>query len=325
MTGGVDYSRNGEFACAAPLAAVAAWETGVKRAGSWGTSLFIKAAIALGGAASWAGAAFAQAPPAIGRPVDTAIDLQGAATSVSEDIHRFHNFILIIITAITALVLALLLWIIVRYNRRANPVPKKFTHNMVVEVLWTIVPVLILVVIAIQSFPILSEEEHVPKSDLTIKAIGNTWFWSYEYPDIGVTIPASNVLTKDEADAQHKPYLLAVDEPIVVPEKTVVKVIMTSNDVIHSWAVPSFGVKQDAIPGRLNEGWFKVDQPGIYYGQCSELCGIKHAFMPIEVHVVTKDQFAAWVASKGGKLAAAAPDGAPAAPSGAAPAANPAR
>jgi cytochrome c oxidase subunit 2 len=293
----------------------------------------LKAAAMLGAAASWAGAAFAQAPPAIGHPVDTAIDMQGAATSVSADIHHFHTFILIIITSITALVLALLLWIIVRYNRRANPTPKKFTHNMFVEVVWTVVPVLILVVIAIQSFPILSEEEHVPKSDLTIKAIGNTWFWSYEYPDLGVSIPASNVLTKEQADAEHKPYLLSVDEPIVVPAKAVVKVIMTSNDVIHSWAVPSFGVKQDAIPGRLNEGWFKVDQPGVYYGQCSELCGIKHAFMPIEVHVVPKAEFDAWVISKGGKLTAAAPEAAPAAPgaqpaaapAGVAPAANPAR
>lgn len=283
---------------------------------------------------AWANSAFAQAPPAIGHPVDTAIDLQGAATEVSAKIHHFHTFVLIIITAITAFVLALLLWIVIRYNRKSNPVPKKFTHNMLVEVIWTVVPVLILVTIAIQSFPILSEEEHVPKSELTIKAIGNTWFWSYDYPDLGVTFDA-NVLKKEDAEKAGKPYLLATDEAVVVPEKTIVKVIMTSTDVIHSWTVPSFGVKQDAIPGRLNEGWFKVDKPGIYYGQCSELCGIKHAFMPIEVHVVTKPEFEAWVASKGGKLATATPaEGAPAAPpaaepaappAGGAPAANPAR
>jgi cytochrome c oxidase subunit 2 len=308
--------------------AAARWrreETGVKALGSGGAAAWSKAAAAsaiLGMTAltCFAGRAEAQAPPAVGRPVDTAIDLQGAATAVSDDIHHFHAFVLAIITAITILILALLLWIIVRYNRKANPVPKKFTHNAFVEIVWTVVPVIILVLIAIKSFPLLSEEEHVPKAALTIKAIGNAWFWSYEYPDLGVTFDA-NVLTKAEADKQGKPYLLATDEAIVVPEKTIVKVLMTSNDVIHSWAVPSFGVKQDAIPGRINEGWFKVDTPGVYYGQCSELCGIKHGFMPIEVHVVPRPEFDAWVASKGGKLAASsAPAGAAPAPSTPAPA-----
>ena len=304
----------------------------MKRSGPGGT----KAALAalFGSAASLAltGAAWAQAgaPVAIGRPVDGAIDMQGAATAVSGDIHAFHNFVLVIITAITLLVLALLLWIIVRYNRKANPVARKFTHNTTVEVIWTVVPVIILVLIAIQSFPLLSKEEHVPKTELTVKAVGNQWYWSYEYPDHNVSFD-SRRLSRADAGAKNRPYLLAVDNPIVVPVGVNVKVIITSNDVIHSFSVPSFGVKQDAIPGKLNQGWFNVIAPGVYYGQCSQLCGIEHAFMPIEVDAVSKEDFNKWILSKGGKLTASAepaPPGAvpaaPAQPAGA-PAANPAR
>jgi cytochrome c oxidase subunit 2 len=273
----------------------------------------IRSASLLGSAAAlgWAGALGAanadEIPaPAIGHPVDRAIDLQGAATAVSEEIHDFHRFLLWIITLTTLFVLALLLWVMVRYNSKANPVPKKFSHNTTIEIVWTVIPVLILVAIAIKSFPLLAKEEIPPQAELTIKAIGNKWYWSYEYPDLGISFDA-NVLKADEAAKEGKPYLLATDEAVVVPTGTIVKVLIVSNDVIHSWAMPSFGVKQDAIPGRVNQGWFNVKEPGVYYGQCSELCGLRHAFMPIEIHAVTKEQFKAWVASKGGSAAASAP------------------
>jgi cytochrome c oxidase subunit 2 len=267
------------------------------------------------------GPAAAIPAPKVGEPVDGAIDLQGGATVVSAQIHEFHSFLLAIIASVTVLVLALLLWVMVRYNRRANPTPRTFSHNTLVEIIWTVVPVLILVAIATKSFPLLALEEHAPKTALTIKATGNKWYWSYEYPDQGVSFD-SNVLTDKEAAAQNRPYLLAVDEPIVVPTGVNVQMIIASNDVIHSWSVPSFGVKQDAIPGRVNQTWFNVDKPGVYFGQCSQLCGLRHAFMPIEVHAVTPAEFAAWIARKGGKpavSAAAAPPAEPAAKPSAAP------
>jgi cytochrome c oxidase subunit 2 len=267
------------------------------------------------------GPAAAIPAPKVGEPVDGAIDLQGGATVVSAQIHEFHSFLLAIIASVTVLVLALLLWVMVRYNRRANPTPRTFSHNTLVEIIWTVVPVLILVAIATKSFPLLALEEHAPKTALTIKATGNKWYWSYEYPDQGVSFD-SNVLTDKEAAAQNRPYLLAVDEPIVVPTGVNVQMIIASNDVIHSWSVPSFGVKQDAIPGRVNQTWFNVDKPGVYFGQCSQLCGLRHAFMPIEVHAVTPAEFAAWIARKGGKpavSAAAAPPAEPAATPSAAP------
>jgi cytochrome c oxidase subunit 2 len=209
-----------------------------------------------------------------------------------------------------------------RYNKKANPEPRKFSHNTTVEIIWTVVPVLILVAIAIKSFPLLAEEEIPPKAALTIKATGNKWYWSYEYPDMGVSFDA-NVLSEPDAKKQNKPYLLAVDEPIYVPTGTIVQVLVSSNDVIHSWAMPSFGAKQDAIPGRVNHAWFNVDKPGVYYGQCSELCGLRHAFMPIEVHAVSPAEFEAWITSKGGKLSTQSAAAAPAAvaPAPAAPAA----
>lgn len=271
---------------------------------------------ALAGMIAAAGSALAQIPsPQVGKPVDGAIDLQGGATVVSANIHSFHNFLLIIITATTAVVMLLLLWVMIRYNKKANPEPRKFHHNTMVEIVWTVVPVLILVMIAIRSFPLLAEEEIPPKAAITIKATGNKWYWSYEYPDLGVSFDA-NLLQEPDAKAANKPYLLATDEPIVVPTGTIVQVLVASNDVIHSWAMPSFGVKQDAVPGRVNHAWFNVDKPGVYYGQCSELCGLRHAFMPIEVHAVSPAEFEAWVSSKGGTFAAAAPAaGTPSAPS----------
>ena len=257
--------------------------------------------------AGFSGAAQAQiANPAIGRPVDKAIDLQGSATAITDEIHDFHQFLLVIITVTTLFVLALLIWVMLRYNSKANPEPRKFSHNTLVEIIWTVVPVLILVAIAIKSFPLLAREEIPPQAELTIKATGNKWYWSYEYPDLGVSFDA-NLLPEPDAKAAGKTYLLAVDEPIVVPVGVNVKMLIASNDVIHAWTIPSFGIKQDAIPGRVNQGWFNVKEPGVYYGQCSELCGLRHAYMPIEVHAVTAEQFKAWVASKGGTVAEAAP------------------
>lgn len=257
--------------------------------------------------------AFAPTFAAADQPTPGGMYFQQPATKVKADIVLFHDWLLIIITVITLLVLGLLLWVIVRYNSKANPTPKKFTHNVVVEVVWTAIPVLILIGISAFSFPLLAEEEKVPKADMTIKAIGATWNWTHEYPDHGDFAVTSNMLqTREEAEAAGKPYLLGVDSPIVVPVGATVRVLVTSNDVIHSWAMPAFGVKEDAIPGRVNEGWFKADREGVFYGQCSELCGIKHAFMPIEVRVVSAEAFAAWVAEQGGTMPAATAQAAPA-------------
>lgn len=267
-------------------------------------------------------------PAFAAEPVNGGIDFQPPGTDVKADIISFHNMLLVIITAITLLVLGLLVWVVLRYNRAANPVPKKFTHNMTVEVIWTAVPVIILAVIAVYSFPLLAEEERAfggakpkPEEVVTIKAVGNSWFWQHEYQDYGALQITSNMLSREEAAAAGKPALLATDAPILVPVNTYVRLLVTSNDVIHSWAMPSFGVKEDAIPGRVNEGWFKANKEGVFYGQCSELCGINHAFMPIEIQVVSKEAFEAWIVEQGGQprvFADAAPAAAPA------PAADPA-
>ena len=269
------------------------------RAGLWGVGAALVAC---------AGSAWAEPQP------DGALSFPPAATSIAREIHSFHDFILPIIVAISVLVLVLLLWVMVRYNRRANPTPKKFTHNMTVEVIWTIVPVLILVAIAWRSFPLLYHSERIPPAELTLKVTGNSWFWSYEYPDLGVTM-VSNMMPEDEARAAGQPYLLATNNALYVPVDTTVRVLVTSNDVIHAFAVPQFGVKEDAIQGRVNETWFNVDRPGVYYGQCSELCGKDHAFMPIEIHAVPRAEFDQWVAAQGGSVAGAEP--APATPAAA--------
>lgn len=263
----------------------------------------------------------------INTPQPGGMDLQPAATEVMRDIHDFHNFLLPIIIIVSLFVLALLLWVIVRYNRRVSPTPKKFTHNVLVEVIWTVVPVLILVAIAWKSFPLIYKQERIPEAELTLKVVGNSWFWNFEYPDQGVSI-AANLLPEDEARAQGRPYLLATTEPLLVPVNTNVRVLVTSNDVIHAFALPAFGVKEDAIQGRVNETWFNVDREGIYYGQCSELCGVNHAYMPIEIHAVSREAFDQWVAAQGGTVAAAAPtpaSGATTPTPPAAPAAQPTR
>jgi cytochrome c oxidase subunit 2 len=256
------------------------------------------------------GAAFA----AVGAPTPGGIDFQEPATAIMREIAEFHNFLLPIIIVVSVLVLALLLWVMVRYNRAANPTPKKFTHNMTVEVIWTIVPVLILVAIAWKSFPLIYKQERIAtEAELTLKVVGNSWFWNLEYPDLGVSI-AANLLPEEEARASGRPYLLATTEPLLVPVDTTVRVLVTSNDVIHSFAMPAFGVKEDAIQGRVNETWFNVEREGVFYGQCSELCGLNHAYMPIEIHAVSRAEFETWVAAQGGSIASAEPDAAPEAP-----------
>ncbi len=223
------------------------------------------------------------------------IDFQDAATPLMEQIISFHNLLLIIITVICIFVLLLLAWVAVKFNARANPNPSRTTHNTTIEVLWTVIPVVILVVIAVPSFKLLYYSDVIPKADMTIKATGNQWYWTYEYPDHGkFSYDANMVATEDLKPGQ--PRLLTVDNRIVVPVGTVVRVQVTASDVLHSWAMPSFGVKVDAVPGRLNETWFgPVAKEGVYYGQCSELCGTRHGFMPIAVEVVSKAKFDAWV------------------------------
>jgi cytochrome c oxidase subunit 2 len=220
---------------------------------------------------------------------------QPAATPLMERITDFHNLLLIVITLISLFVLALLAYVMFRFNEKANPTPTRTTHNTTIEVLWTVIPVIILLVIAIPSFKLLYYSDVIPKADMTIKATGHQWYWNYEYSDHGKFSFDSNIVS--DADLKKdQPRLLAVDNRIVVPVDTVVRVQVTAADVLHSWAMPSFGVKVDAVPGRLNETWFgPVKQEGVYYGQCSELCGGKHAFMPIAVEVVSKMKFDDWV------------------------------
>ena len=254
----------------------------------------VLAVMALVGAGSaWAG---------LGQPSDWQIGPQESATPVMDDIVAFHSFLLVAIVVITAFVLALLLIVVVKFNARANPTPSRTTHNTLLEVAWTLIPVLILVAIAIPSFKILFFQLNTPPADLTVKATGKQWFWSYAYPDNGKFEFDSLMLTEKERKARtdkdakaDAPRLLSVDNELVVPVNKVVRVQVTGADVIHAFAVPSFGVKIDAIPGRLNETWFKANREGVYYGQCSELCGKDHAFMPIAVRVVSEQAFAAWV------------------------------
>lgn len=240
--------------------------------------------------------------PGIGQPTDR-ITLQPQETELGKYAAWFHNSILMpIITVISLLVLGLLLWVAIRYNRRANAVPSRTSHNTVIEIIWTVAPVLILLVIAVPSIKLLAAQYSTPKPDITVKVIGHQWYWSYQYPDNGDFEVVSNILKDDEDAKRGEPRQLGVDARMVVPAGAVVKVITTSDDVIHSFAVPAFWIKMDAVPGRLNETWFKVDRPGLYYGQCSELCGARHGYMPIAVEVVTKQQFAEWVAANGGTL-----------------------
>ncbi len=235
----------------------------------------------------------------IGEPIDGQLGLQQSATPVMEMVNSFHDQLLWIITAITLFVLALLVWVAVRYNEKANPEPQKFSHNTMVEIVWTAVPVLILVVIAVPSFRLLYFQDTIPEAEFTIKTTGNQWNWTYEYVDHGGFQWVANMVEDEDLGATPWPQRrnLSTDLPMVVPSDAVVRMEVTASDVIHNWAMPAFGIKMDAIPGRLNETWFEVAEAdeGIYFGQCSELCGLLHAFMPIEVHVVPRNVFDAWV------------------------------
>ena len=228
-------------------------------------------------------------------PKDWQLGFSEPATELMSDVIAFHSYILMpIITGISILVLALLLYIAYRYNSNRNQIASTTTHNTLIEVLWTVIPVILLIIIAIPSFRILYTAETIPKADLTIKAIGNQWYWSYEYPDYDDFSFDANML-QDEELSDPSLRLLETDTQIVVPVNKVVKLLITSNDVLHAWTIPAFAVKKDAVPGRLNETWFKAEKTGTYYGQCSELCGPKHAFMPINVKVVSQDEFDNWL------------------------------
>ena len=236
------------------------------------------------------------------QPKDWQLGFQSPASDGMRDIVNFHNNLLLpIIIAISVFVLFLMLYACIRFRASANPNPSKRTHNVTVEILWTLIPCLILIVMAVPSFKILYKQDTIPKADLTIKAIGYQWYWGYEYPDENIVFDSYMIEEKDlKAD---QPRLLAVDNEVVVPVNKVIKVLITANDVLHAWALPSFGVKRDAVPGRINETWFKADKEGTYYGQCSELCGIKHAFMPITVKVVSEREYQEWLSEARVKFA----------------------
>ncbi len=296
----------------------------LKKAATCASSIVLGAGLAMFAAApTWA-------QDLMGQPTPGGITLQPAASPLKHDAHFFHDVILMpIITAITLLVLGLLAWIVFRYNKKANPTPARWSHNTTIEIIWTVLPVLILVFISLFSFRLLFAYHDMPSPDLTVKVTGNQWNWAYEYPDQGVAEYISNMLPEEEAKAKGVPYRLAATEPMVVPVGKTVQLVITASDVIHAVALPAFGLKTDAVPGRINTTWFKAERTGVFYGQCSELCGVDHAFMPLEIRVVTQAQFEQWIASKGGsmtpKVAAPAAAAAPvaAAPAPAADAATP--
>lgn len=246
---------------------------------------------ALLGGTAFAGGALALTD---GQPDNWQLDLQPAATAVAHQLHDFDKLLLVIIISISAFVLGLLVYAMWRFSEKANPTPSKFSHNTTIEVIWTVVPLLILVVIAIPSFRLLYAQYEFPKADITVKATGYQWYWDYQYVDQG-NFKFESRMVEDKDLKKGQPRLLAVDNDIVVPVNKTVHMLVTANDVIHSWTIPSFGVKIDAIPGRVTRTWFKAERTGVFYGQCSELCGANHAFMPIAVRVVSEQDYAAWL------------------------------
>ena len=235
----------------------------------------------------------------LGQPAPMQMGLQEAATPIAHELHAFYDLTNFIIIAIALFVLILMLYVMFRFSEKRNATPSTTTHHTLLEVAWTVVPILVLVVIAIPSFKLLMNQYTYPKPDLTIKAIGNSWFWEHEYPDYGNFSVTSNMLTDEEVAERNAkgipaPRLLAVDNEIVVPVNKVVHVLVTSNDVIHNWTIQSFASKVDAVPGRITSTWFQPEKEGMFYGQCSELCGLNHAFMPIAVRVVSDAVFNEW-------------------------------
>jgi cytochrome c oxidase subunit 2 len=265
--------------------------------------LSILSALALAFAAH-GGRAFAQdaAAGVVGAPKPWETSMRPAFSPVADHVHGLHNELLVIITLVTLLVLVLLAWVIFRFNERRNPTPSRNSHNALIEVIWTVVPVILLVIIAIPSFKLLYFADRTPNAEMTIKAIGHQWYWSYEYPDNGnFTFDANLVDAKDLKPGQLR--LLTTDNRVVVPVDTNIRLLVTATDVIHSWAMPNFAVKLDGEPGRVNETWFRVEKEGVYYGQCSEICGVRHAYMPIEIEAVSKDKFKAWATEAKTKFA----------------------
>jgi cytochrome c oxidase subunit 2 len=255
------------------------------------------------GAAVAAITAFA-ALPAAAVPKNYQLGFMPSASPVMEQIESFHTELVWIIVAVCLFVLALLVWIVIKYRSGANAVPSKVHHNTLLEVAWTLIPVIILVIIAIPSFKLLYFEAIIPTPDVHIKAIGKQWFWTYEYPGANGFTFDSLGLSDADAKAAGKPRLLGTDNPIYVPVNKVIEIETAGADVIHSWAMPEMGVKMDAVPGRLNHTWFKANHTGVFYGQCSELCGARHAYMPIELHVVSDAEYKAWLAESKKKFAA---------------------
>ncbi len=253
-----------------------------------------------------AGTALAQQ---IGQPTAGGLGMQAAASPIKEEMHHFHNILLVIITGITLFVMALLGYVMVRFRRSANPVPSKVTHNTLLEVAWTVVPILILLAIVVPSIRLIYMQDHQPDAEMTIKVVGRQWYWSYEYPDNGNFAFDSYMIPDDQIDpAKGQVRLLSVDNEVVIPADTKVRFIITGGDVIHSWAIPALGIKMDAVPGRLNEAWTLVPAKYIgtvFYGQCSEICGINHGFMPAAVRVVSKEDYVAWVEKAQQQFAAA--------------------
>lgn len=243
--------------------------------------------------------------PVIGAPSDWGWKLIETAGPISEEMTWFHNdFIMPIITAITLFVIGLLGFILIRFSRKANPKPATFTHNTLIEIIWTVIPILIVVAIIVPSMKLLFKVDKIEEADLTLKITGmSAWYWSYDYPEYGIEELESRLKPEEEL-VEGDLRLLEVDEPLVLPVGKNIKILVTAEPLgmIHSWGVSSLKVKRDAIPGRINEGWFRIEEPGIYYGQCYELCGPGHAYMPIKVVAVEEDKFNEWVLTKGGKL-----------------------
>lgn len=238
------------------------------------------------------------------RPMPWQIDFQEAASPVMSELYDFHNLLLVISFAIVIFVIFLIVYVVIRFHEKMNKTPEKFTHNIAIEVIWTVIPIIILVIIAIPSFRILKMVEHTPPADITVKVVGSQWFWTYSYPDHDIEFDSYIIQDKDLKAGQLR--LLEVDNRLVVPEGAVVKFLITAADVLHSFAVPSLGIKTDAVPGRANETWTKIDKKGVYYGQCSELCGVNHGFMPIAIEVVSKDDFDNWIKKSKEKFASRA-------------------
>ena len=262
--------------------------------------IFTKLALVLM-AAVFSGAAWAQDAldglAVVGKPTPDAMGFQPAATEVARELQWLDGMLLVICTVIVLFVTGLLIYVILRFNKKSNPTPATFTHHSTIEVIWTIVPILILIVIGSFSLPVLFKQLEIPESDLTIKVTGNQWYWSYEYPEDEFGFDSFMLAKEDLADYGYQPdeYLLATDTSVVVPVGKIVRLQITGADVIHSWAIPAFGVKLDAVPGRLQETWFQADIEGVYFGQCSELCGKDHSYMPITVKVVSEEAYAAWL------------------------------